>query len=227
MTQNLKPMKSISGYIFSGVLLLWLAPSLMGQDTLRTYGPRIGLNVGSFAGILLDPSVIGSEASLDFEIFPNFYPIFELGFSTLSDSVEEASYSSSGAYARVGLDYNLLDTKDRSIHHAFTVGFRYATSVFKHSADQITVPSDYWGDLLIESYENTLNGHWFELVGGINAEVLPNLFFGWTVRYKILLNPGMDPQIAPLLIPGFGNGTSNRAMGFTYTVSYKIPLLKK
>ena len=220
-------MKSISGYIFSGVLLLWLAPSLMGQDTLRTYGPRIGVNVGSFVGYLLNPPVIGSEASLDFELFQDIYPIFELGFSTLSDSVGEATYASNGAYARVGLDYNLLDTKDRSIHHAFTVGFRYATSVFKHSADQITVPSDYWGDLLIESYENTLNGHWFELVGGINAEVLPNLFFGWTVRYKILLNPGMDPLVTPLLIPGFGKGTSNRGFGFTYTIAYKIPLLKK
>jgi len=225
--QKLKSMKSISGYIFSGLLFLCLAPSLKGQDTLRTYGPRIGVNLGSFVGYFFSPAVIGAEASLDFETFPNIYPIFEMGFSTMNDSVDDASYSSGGVYARVGMDYNLLDTKDRSLHHAITVGFRYATSVFKQNAENIIVPSDYWDDLLIESYENTLNGHWLELVGGITAEVVPNLFFGWTVRYKILLNPGMDPQIAPLLIPGFGNGTNTRGLGFTYSISYKIPLLKK
>jgi len=225
--QNLKAMKRIFGYIFSGVLLLWLAPSLMGQDTLRTYGPRIGVNLGSFSGYLFNPPVIGYEASLDFEIYKNFYPIFEFGYSKLNDSVDDASYSSGGVYTRLGLDYNLLDNKDRSVHHTITVGFRYATSIFRHSADNILISSYYWGDFLIDSYENTLNGHWFELVTGINAEVLTNFFMGWTVRYKILLNPGMDPQIAPLLIPGYGNGTSNRGFGFTYTLSYKIPLLKR
>jgi len=220
-------MKSISGYIFSGLLLLCLLPSLQGQDTLRTYGPRIGVNVGSFAGYFSNPPVIGADASLDFEVYPDFYPIFELGYSTYSDSVDESTYSSGGLFARVGLDYNLLDTKDRSIHHIITIGFRYGTSVFKHSAENIKVESDYWGDLLIESYENNVYGHWFELVGGISAEVFPNLFFGWTVRYKILLNPGLDPQVAPLLIPGYGNGTDNRGFGFTYSVAYKIPLLKK
>ena len=50
---------------------------------------------------------------------------------------------------------------------------------------------------------------------------------GWSVRYKILLNPDMDPQIAPLLVPGYGNGTRNREFGFTYSISYKIPLIKK
>lgn len=206
---------------------MFLLPSVSGQDSLRTYGPRFGVNLASFAGYFADPSVISAEASVDFEIFPDLYPIFELGYSTVSDSVYDISYSSGGPFARVGLDYNLLDTKDRSVHHAITLGFRYGTSVFKHSAENITVNSNYWGDLHIESYDNTLNGHWFELVGGISAEVARNFFLGWTVRYKILLNPGMDPIITPLLIPGYGKGTSDRGFGITYSICYKIPMLKK
>jgi len=220
-------MKSISGYIFSGVLLLWLLPSLNGQDTLRTYGPRFGLNLAPFVSYFANPPVIGAEASMDFEIYPNYYPVFEAGYATLSDSVNESSYSSGGFYARIGLDYNLLSVEDRSEHHAITIGFRYGTSIFRHSAENITVPSGYWGDLIIENYENTLNGHWFELVGGITAEVANNFFLGWTVRYRILINPDMDPQIRPRLIPGYGNGTEKRGFGFTYSVLYKIPLLKR
>ncbi|MDX2431970.1 MAG: DUF6048 family protein [Bacteroides sp.] len=220
-------MKSISGYIFSGLLLLVLLPSLQGQDTLRTYGPRFGVNLAPLLGLFTDPKIIGADASLDFELFPNLYPVFELGFSSLSDSLEDVSYASGGGFAKLGLDYNLLKSKDRSQHHAITVGFRYGTSIFKHHAENITVVSDYWGNLFIDNYENNLNGHWFELVGGMKAEVAKNFFLGWSVRYKILINPNMDPQIAPLLVPGYGNGTRNRAFGFTYSVFYKIPLIKK
>jgi len=224
---HLKMMMRTSGYIFSILLLVCLVPSLSGQDTLRTYGPRIGLNLAPLVGYFSDPKVIGAEASLDLELFPNLYPIFELGFSSTADSIEVTSYSSGGAYARLGLDYNFLKALDRSQHHAITAGFRYGTSVFAHHAENITVRSDYWGDYFLDNYENNLNGHWIELVGGITAEVAKNFFLGWTVRYKILINPDMDPQMIPLLIPGYGNGTNKRGFGFTYSVLYKIPLLKK
>ena len=81
-----------------------------------------------------------------------------------------------GTFARLGVDYNLLKLNDRSQHHAITLGFRYGTSVFKQSAENITVVSDYWGDYFLENYENTLNGHWLELVGGITAEVAQGIF---------------------------------------------------
>ncbi len=224
---HLKVMMRTSGYIFSILLLMCLVPSLLGQDTLRTYGPRIGLNLAPFVGYFTDPKVLGAEASLDVELFPNLYPIFELGFSSTADSIVNTTYSSGGAYARLGLDYNFLKAIDRSQHHAITAGFRYGTAVFKHHAENITVKSDYWGNLHLDEYENNLSGNWIELVGGMTAEVAKNFFVGWTVRFKILINPNMDPQMVPLLIPGYGNGTNSRGFGVTYSVLYKIPLLKK
>ncbi len=220
-------MRSISVYIFSGALLLLSFLSLQGQDTLRTYGPRVGIDVAPFVSYFADPPIRGAEVSLDFEIAPNFYPVFELGFSSMSDSIFDVTYSSTGSYARIGLDYNLLPLDDRSVHHSITAGFRYGVSLFKHEANNILIPGEYWGDYLIESYENNLTGHWLELVGGIKAEVLPNFFLGWTIRYRILFNQSLDEQLSPLHIPGYGNGAEKRGMGFSYTLSYKIPILKK
>ncbi len=208
-------------------MLLFLVQTVHGQDTLRTYGPRIGVDLARFVYYFTDPSEIGAEASVDFEVYNNIFPVFELGFSTQSDSLNEVKYESGGAYGRIGLDYNLLPGTDRSIHHSITLGFRYATSIFSHRAENITVPSSYWGDYYIYEYENSLNAHWLELVGGIKAEVLPNFFLGWYIRYKILLNPDMDPQVTPLMIPGYGNGAESRGFGFTYSISYKIPILKR
>lgn len=224
---NWNPMKNISGYIFKGLLLLLLVQSLNGQDTLRTYGPRIGIDLSRFVYYFTDPAQLGAELSLDFEIYKNIFPVFEAGYSNISDAVEQVEYSSGGPYARLGVDYNLFPMKDRSVHHSISVGFRYATSIFSHQAENITLPSDYWGDYFIDTYENTLQGHWFELVGGAMAEVASNLFLGWSVRYKILLNPDMDPRVAPLMIPGFGQGTEERGFGFTYSILYKIPLIKR
>jgi len=228
--QNWNKMKNISGYIFKWIALLLLllqVPGLSGQDTLRTFGPRIGMNLARFAYIFFDPSEIGAEFSVDMEVYRNLYPAVELGYSTLNESEGDFDYAMSGAFGRVGVDYNVLHQEDRSIHHSLTVGARYGMSVFSHRAVNVTIPSEYWGDFLLESYENTLTGHWIELVGAIKTELVPNLFMGWSLRYKILINPDMDPLFTPLIVPGYGRGTQERGIGFSYSVFYKIPLLKQ
>ena len=224
---NLSRMKNIFGYISSWSLLLLLFQPLSGQDTLRTYGPRFGMDLARFAYIFTDPAEIGAEFSLDLEIYKNIFPVFELGYSIMSEESDLFDYASGGPYARIGADYNLLPIKDRSVHHTIVIGFRYGISTFTHRAENAIVSSNYWGDLVIQSYENTLTGQWFELVGGIKVEVVPNLFLGWMVRYKILMNPDMDSLVTPQLVPGYGIGTSDRGFGLSYSLFYKIPLLKR
>jgi len=220
-------MKNTCGYIFKAVVLLMLMQPLAGQDTLRTYGPRIGIDMARFAYIFADPSEIGAEFSVDAEVYKNIYPIFELGYSRISESEDLFDYSSGGPYARLGIDYNLLSTNDRSIHHSISAGFRYGVSIFSHRAENVVIPNDYWGDYTMDTYENTLTGNWIELVGGIKTEIVSNFFMGWSVRYKILLNPEMDPLVPPQLVPGFGSGATDRGFGISYSVSYKIPLFKR
>lgn len=208
-------------------MLLMLSQPLSGQDTIRTYGPRIGIDLSRLAYIFADPSQLGAELSVDLEVFNNIYPVFELGYSQTSESRDLFDYSSKGMYARAGLDYDFLPPKDRSEHHNITVGFRYGISPFSHHAQDVIIPGDYWGDYLLDLYENNLTGNWLELVGGVKTEVASNFFLGWSVRFKILLNPEMDPLMAPRLVPGYGNATEDRGFGFSYSVLYKIPLLKR
>lgn len=227
----MKRLTYISGYIFkAGLLLLIVAMAwqpVSGQDTLRTFGPRFGIDLARFVYILADPSEIGAEVSADFELIRNLYPIVELGYSSINETETLFKYAANGIYGRVGIDYNLLKLKDRSQHHAITFGARYGLSVFTHSAEDIYIQNAYWGDYVAPAYSKDLRGHWVELVGGIKAELLPNLFMGWSFRFKILLNPDMDPLVNPQLVPGFGTGGKNRNFGINYSIYYKIPLLKK
>ena len=120
-----------------------LTQPLDGQDTLRTYGPRFGLDLARFSYMFADPSEIGAEFSVDAEVFHNVYPIIETGYNQISENRELFNYSSKGAYARAGVDYNLLAPKDRSQHHSITVGFRYGISIFSHLAEDVVIPGDY------------------------------------------------------------------------------------
>ena len=230
LMQNMKKTKNISGSVSKAALLL-LALALFGtvsaQDTLRTFGPRFGIDLARFLYLLADPSQKGAEISADFEIYRNIYPVFELGYNSISDSQDLFDYSSAGSYGRVGIDYNILPVKDRSVHHAITLGFRYGMSIFTHQIENVLIPGEYWGDYMPEAHENKLTGNWIELVGGLKTEVLPNFFLGWSVRYKVLLNPEMDPLMIPELIPGYGSSGEDRAFGFTYSIFYRIPLIKK
>ncbi len=220
-------MKRISGSFSELMLLLLLAHPVPAQDTLRTYGPRIGIDLARFGYLFADPAQTGAEFSLDAEVFPDIYPVLEAGYNSLSQNTDLYRYRTGGAYARIGADYNLLAPKEKSIHHSLTAGIRYGISFFSHKAGDITIPSDYWGDAEPDEYMQRLTGHWLELAGGVKTELVPNCFLGWSVRYKILVNPGMDPQVTPLLIPGYGRGTGQRGFGFTYQFMYKIPIIKK
>jgi hypothetical protein len=209
------------------LLLVVLVLPVAGQDTLRTYGPRIGLDIARFAYLFFDPAETGAELSLDMEVVRDLYPVLELGFSSLNDTEQQFDYTMSGIYGRLGVDYNLMHPKDRSVHHSLTVGGRYGLARFQHRAENVTIPSGYWGDYLLESHEYSLTGHWLELVGAVKTEVLPNFFMGWSLRYKILLNPDMDPLFTPLIVPGYGRGAQSRGIGFSYSLLYKIPVLRK
>ena len=238
--QKLKRMKNISGSICKAmlpVLILALSEPVCGQevtarkvseqDTLRTYGPRFGVDLSRFLYLLADPPQVGAEVSADFEIYKNIYPVVELGYNTVSESKDLFDYQAGGNYLRAGFDYNILPVKDRSVHHAITVGLRYGISQFTHKSENVFISGTYWGDYYPETYENSLKCQWLEVAGGMKAEVLPNLFLGWYIRIKFIIKLDDDPVMVPEMIPGYGNGGENRVFGISYSVSYKIPLLKK
>jgi hypothetical protein len=222
-----RPMlKSISSFIFS--LLLLTSLEALGQDTLRTYGLRIGIDLARFAYLFATPSQVGAEASVDLEIYKNIFPVFELGYNSISlDQESSYKYDEYGVYGRLGLDINLLPVKDRSVHHSIFVGTRYGLSRFQHQAENIIAPNGYWGDYYLDEYSNNVTGQWVEITGGVKTELVNNLFMGWTVRLKFLLSKGKDEVLSPYLIPGYGKGNSNSTFGISYTIMYKIPLLKK
>ncbi|PID91379.1 MAG: hypothetical protein CSA96_08710 [Bacteroidetes bacterium] len=196
-------------------------------DTLRSYGPRFGIDIGRLAYVIGYPPQLGSAVFLDFEVSKNIYPVLELGYSSSHVDSTSWDYNSSGFFALAGIDYNLLHNAGRSEHHTITAGLRYGFSNFSQDISNIIVHDGIWGDYSAPDHRAELHAHWIEILAGMRAEVAPNFFLGWHLRYRFLLNPEMDPLVSPLHIPGYGKGSAVKSFGLSYSLAYKIPLFKR
>ncbi|MCB0444852.1 MAG: hypothetical protein KDC68_04215, partial [Gelidibacter sp.] len=76
---------------------------------------------------------------------------------------------------------------------------------------------------------NGLTALWAELILGVKAEVLTNLFVGANVQFKSMINQTQPANFENLYIPGFNRtfDSGRFGIGFGYNVSYLIPIYKK
>jgi len=220
-------MQRISGLIISVALLfpVWCS----AQDTIRypineMKGIRIGVDVSKLLlPLIYNGERFGFEATADMHVKGNFFAVAEAGWLNVNLNKEDFHYRQNGVYGKLGVDYNLLKSRRPYSNDIVYAGGRYGASLFNHQADGVTVPGHFWPnakDCAIP--KNTMHAHWLELLLGVKAEVLKNLYTGMTFRLKFMIVQPKDDYSIPYMIPGFGNGNAGFALGINYYVSYNI-----
>ncbi|MTI30417.1 DUF6048 family protein [Xanthovirga aplysinae] len=140
----------------------------------------------------------------------------------LNELVNDFSYSSSGMFYRLGIDYDVMkNDPDYSIFF----GFRYARTNFNES---LSVQQDdpYFGEYIYDQDFTNLNGRWVEFTGGMKIRLAKVITMGYTVRYKFL--PKADnPEFDTYNLPGFGRLNGKAKASFNYYLYYTIPFKKK
>ena len=113
-------------------------------------------------------------------------------------------------------------------------GFNLGFSQFDQKINSYTIyntSSIYWGESNITEAVNLsdLKAFWLELVFGLKTEILNNLFLGFELQLKNILKQNNKQGITNLYIPGFNRtyDSSNLGAGFSYSISYLIPVVKK
>lgn len=190
----------------------------------RQFFIRAGVDLSRFALPLINElNPHGVEFSLDAEVKYRFFPTLEAGMSKIAYKKPELTYNSQGKYLRFGINYNMVNYKQRFDRNLFFVGARYAMSSFNQEIPNVII-SNEWGDFQ-ESYPNVdHNAKWFEGVIGIRGEIFKNFYMGYTIRIKQMLNHTEFNDITPYWIPGYGKGNQNRTLGMSYSVFYAIPV---
>jgi len=233
-------MKYTLKYFFS-FLFIVMCSNGFAQDTTekqdpktikypKKYGLRIGTDLSRLAKNFYEDKYKGFEITADYRIKNNLYIAAELGLEDKYTKSDQLKQTTSGQFIKVGIDYN-VHKNWLDLNNMIYVGGRIAYSNFSQNLEEYTItnstnyfnPNTFTG----QKYSG-LNATWFEFVAGIKAEIVTNLYLGFSARLNYNITDSKIDNFENLYIPGFNKKYSgNIGMGFNYTISYLIPLYKK
>ncbi|MBO7267656.1 MAG: hypothetical protein J6V12_07830 [Bacteroidaceae bacterium] len=191
----------------------------------------------TFQGIYLSGDVFGyiyplfvkdkyysTEASITVNLKNRFFPIAEVGYgyTDMVSQLYEIGYRTSAPYYRIGMDYNVQYKNGRPNY--IYLGGRMGYTTFSYDVDAPPLKDPVWGgETPIQFTDMLCRAIWIEAVGGVRAEIVKNLYMGWSLRYKYPLHKAPIANGGPWYIPGFGAG-DKATLGATYTISYYFKL---
>ena len=206
-------------------------------DTLifkQKYGLRLGADISKLVRTALDEDYSGFELRGDYRLTKKLYLAGELGIEEKTTDSEVINVTAEGSYFKAGVDYNFYQNWLDMENMIFS-GFRVGASTFSQTRDSFSVynvNNQYWNNQVNiidgQKFEG-LTALWVELVAGIRAEIFNNFYMGANVQLKYLINDTSPDDFDNLFIPGFNRtyDSSKIGAGFTYTISYLIPIFKK
>ncbi|MBP0905540.1 DUF6048 family protein [Mariniflexile gromovii] len=197
------------------------------------YGLRVGGDIGKLVRSFVDDDYTGFEVSADFRLKKRLYIAGELGIEEKQTTTDYLNITTSGSYIKGGIDYNLYQNwldMDNMIY----AGFRVGASTFNQKLNSYTIytTDPYWSPQFSSTDLQEFNGltaFWGELILGIKAELLTNLYLGLNVQLKIMASQTEPNNFENVYIPGFNKTYDSTGIGagYSYSLSYRIPLYKK
>ncbi|WP_053992639.1 DUF6048 family protein [Mangrovimonas sp. TPBH4] len=227
------------------ILVLLLFPLLataqqekdsIGSDTLvykQKYGLRIGADISKPIRSLIDEDYSGFEIMGDYRLTQKLYLAGEIGTEEKNTITDFLDVTTKGGYFKAGVDYNMY-TNWLDMQNMIYAGFRVGASTFSQTVNSYTIynPDQYWNNQYnssVSQEHSGLTAIWGELIIGIKAETLKNLFVGINAQLKGRITETEPGNFENIYIPGFNRTYDSGAfgMGFGYSVSYLIPIFKK
>ena len=202
------------------------------NDTIEKFGVRAGIDINKIVKSATDDDYKGLSISGDIRLKESFYVYSEIGNEEKQISSDYLNSSVKGTYLKFGVNFKMNnDIRTQNIVYS---GFNFGYSNFDQNINRYTIyntNSTYWGESTINEPKNlsNLNALWVELVFGLKTEILNNLFLGFELQLKNIIKQKNIQNISNLYIPGFNRtyDSSGLGAGFSYTVSYLIPIIKK
>lgn len=199
----------------------------------KKYGLRLGADASKLVRSFIDDDYSGFELVADYRITQNLYIAGEIGTEERTTSTDFLNATAKGSYFKAGVDYNVYENwldMDNMIYG----GIRFGASTFSQTLNSYSIYStnQYWQPQFSSDVAQEFSGLtalWTEIVLGIKAEVLNNLYVGANIQFKYMLSQDQPENFENLYVPGFNKtyDSGNFGVGFGYNISYLIPLYKK
>ena len=228
---------------FTRILLVFLIPvtifsqeNIVSTDSItqkQKYGLRIGFDINKLVNSSVNNNYDGFELNADYRISNKLYIASEIGFIDNTEEEEYLNFTTKGTYIKSGIDYNMY-TNWLDMQNMIFAGFRIGYSDFDQTINNYTIydtNNQIWGQSFINTPINNkdLSSLWVELIIGVKAEIFNNLFLGFNLEVKKMINSEIKNNIQNMYVPGFNKTFegSSFGVGFGYKLSYLIPIVKK
>ena len=202
----------------------------------QRYGLRVGADLSKLIKPFLNSDYYGLELVGDYRLSFAYYAAAEIGLERKKTNEDFFAYTTEGQFLRAGFDYNSYGNW-YGMENQIYVGARYGFSLFSQDLNSYIIHKDnqYFTENTAGSSAEWLKkysgrtAHWFEIVLGIKAELLHNLYAGASVRVGVLALQTDSKGFPNYYIPAFGRVYENSRFGasFNYTLTYLIPFYKK
>ena len=228
---------------FTRILLVFLIPvTIFSQENIvstdsvtqkQKYGLRLGLDINKLVNSSINNNYDGFELNADYRIGNKLYIASEIGLIENTEDEEYINFTTKGTYIKSGIDYNMY-TNWIDMQNMIFAGFRIGYSNFEQTINNYTIydtNNQIWGQSFINTAINNedLSSLWVELIIGLKAEIFNNLFLGFNLEVKKMVNSEIKNNIQNMYVPGFNKTFegSSFGVGFGYKLSYLIPIVKK
>ena len=199
------------------------------KDTTKLWqGVMVELDVSPIYHLLLgNPDTYSYQGHLQVNLKNKILPVAEIGVAGGKKTADNGMrFNTDGMFGKVGFDIPAMkaskDTPKSVINNMALVGLRLGMSHFNYSLNNIEIDNPYWGDSqTVDLNRLTANKFWFEIVGGIRVQVYKNIYMGWSVRNRHVINKAKEGAMNPWYVPGYGI-TEGSAWGFSFTTGIRV-----
>ena len=201
------------------------------KDTIiykSPYGLRIGVDISKPIIRFTNKKYKGFEVTGDYRISERLFVATELGYEEKTSIEDYTNSTAKGSYIKLGANFNTYENW-LDMNNEIYLGLRYGLSLFNQTLNSYTsnTGSVYFpAPTITPNSTADLDAHWTEFVFGLKAEILKNMFVGFSLSYKIMISVKDPDNFKTLYVPGFNRVfESNTGFGFNYTISYTIPFV--
>lgn len=195
------------------------------------YGLRLGIDLYKLSRSFYDKNYKGLELVGDFKVTRKHYLAAEIGNENKTINDDHLNFTTKGTFIKVGFDYNTYENWF-GMNNMIYVGLRYGASAFSQTLNSYTIynPHPYFGEeptIVDGTKYDGLTAQWLEVVAGVKAEIVQNLYVGFSIRMNNLISNKVPDNFDNLYIPGFNRTYGGKfGAGLNYTISYFVPIFK-
>lgn len=164
----------------------------------------------------------GYEFSADYRYNETIYIVAEAGFGRSDYDYPALHYATTNSFVRLGFDKSLLPTKNKNDRDMAFVGLRYGLALIDRGDATFVYQDPLYGVISGTVAGKNMQAHWLEITGGVKVFVWKNIWAGWQLRGKFLMNQKAFRELAPDYIAGYGRGDKNTNFGFNFYIGYGL-----